>query len=392
MEKKKLLFVVHTLQIGGAEKILVNILRYISKRKYDITVLALVDDGVFVDEVKSIEGITYKYVFKSYFKKARANKNSKFHKIASNIMSSIWKRYLKKIKFDSKKIYEKYVDEKYDVEIAFLEGKVSKFVSCSNNKESKKIAWIHTDINVGTNSIFMDDEDEKKCYNTFDKIVCVSGEVKNRFIQKTGRDKDVYVQINPVDCLDILEKSKEELKITKNEDVPVVCTVGRLVQVKGYDRLLEVHKRLIEEGIKHELWIVGDGVERRRLEDYIKKNKLEKSAKLMGYSNNPYKFVKNSDIFVCASRVEGLSTVIVEATILEKVIVSTDCPGAKDILGDDNECALVVENDAVSLYEGLKEVLTNDELREKYQKNIKMRSEHFNLRNTIGQIEKIIDE
>lgn len=389
--KKKLLFVVHTLQIGGAEKILVNILKYISKRKYDITVLALVDDGVFVDEVKNIEGVTYKYVFKSYFKKARANKESKFHKIATNIMSSIWKRYLKKLKYNSRELYEKYVDEKYDVEIAFLEGKVSKFVSSSNNKDSRKIAWIHTDINIGTNSIFIDDDDEKNCYNTFDKVVCVSREVRNRFIQKTGRNNNVLVQINPVDCLDILEKAKEELTIKKNNDVPVVCTVGRLVQVKGYDRLLEVHKRLIDEGIMHELWIVGDGVERKKLEDYIRKNKLEKSARLMGYSNNPYKYVKNSDIFVCASRIEGLSTVIVEATILEKVIVSTDCPGAKEILGDDNECGMVVENDAVGIYEGLKAVLTDKELEKKYQENIKKRSELFNLRNSIGQIEDIID-
>ena len=389
--KKKLLFVVHTLQIGGAEKILVNILKYISKRKYDITVLALVDDGVFVDEVKNIEGVTYKYVFKSYFKKARANKESKFHKIATNIMSSIWKRYLKKLKYNSRELYEKYVDEKYDVEIAFLEGKVSKFVSSSNNKDSRKIAWIHTDINIGTNSIFIDDDDEKNCYNTFDKVVCVSREVRNRFIQKTGRNNNVLVQINPVDCLDILEKAKEELTIKKNNDVPVVCTVGRLVQVKGYDRLLEVHKRLIDEGIMHELWIVGDGVERKKLEDYIRKNKLEKSARLMGYSNNLYKYVKNSDIFVCASRIEGLSTVIVEATILEKVIVSTDCPGAKEILGDDNECGMVVENDAVGIYEGLKAVLTDKELEKKYQENIKKRSELFNLRNSIGQIEDIID-
>ena len=111
----------------------------------------------------------------------------------------------------------------------------------------------------------------------------------------------------------------------------------------------------------------------------------------MGYSNNPYKFVKNSDIFVCASRIEGLSTVIVEATILEKVIVSTDCPGAKEILGDDNECGMVVENDAVGIYEGLKAILTDKELEKKYQENIKKRSELFNLRNSIGQVEDIID-
>lgn len=390
--KKKLLFVVHTLQIGGAEKILINILRYISKRKYDITVLALVDDGVLVDEVKKIEGIKYKYIFKSYFKKARANKKSKFHNVACDFMDVRWKKYLKKIKYNSAELYKKHITDKYDVEIAFLEGKVSKFVSFSNNKDSKKIAWIHTDINVGTNSIFIDDEDESKCYESFDKIVCVSSEVRERFILKTGRERDVLVQINPVDCLDIIKKSEEELKVDKKENVPVICAVGRLVHLKGFDRLLSVHKRLLEEGIQNEVWIVGDGVEHKKLSDYIKKNKLEETAKLIGYSSNPYKYIKNSDIFVCSSRVEGLSTVIVEATVLEKVIISTDCPGTRDILGDQNENAMIVENDEEGLYEGLKIVLTDDSLRAKYHENIKKRSEFFNLRNTIGQIEEIIDK
>lgn len=65
---KKLLFVVHTLQIGGAERVLLNILKNINKEKYDITVLALVNDGIYIEELKKIEGVKYKYLFNSYFK------------------------------------------------------------------------------------------------------------------------------------------------------------------------------------------------------------------------------------------------------------------------------------------------------------------------------------
>lgn len=389
---KKVLFVVHTLQIGGAEKVLLNVLKNIDKRKYSITVFALVDDGILIEQLKKIKGINYKSGFKAYFKKARVNKNARFHRIASRLMGNIWKKYLKKIKNSSEILYKKFIKEKYDVEIAFLEGKVAKFVSYSNNPNSKKIAWIHTDISKGVNYIFKSEQEEIDCYSKFDKIVCVSSDVKKCFVQKTGINDNVYIQPNPIDSNDILRKSKENIEMDLNQNGLIVCTVGRLVKQKGYDRLLEAHKRLIDEKINHSLCIIGEGTERLQLQEYIKNNKLEKTVYLMGYCNNPYKYVKNADIFICASRVEGLSSALLEATILEKVIVSTDCPGCRDILGDNNENALIVNNSTDGIYEGLKKILTDSDLRNKYQNNIKNRSKLFNLKTTIKQIENIINE
>ena len=60
---KKVLFVVHTLQMGGAEKVLLNLLKNLNKEKYDITVLAIVNDGIYIDELKKIEKVKYRYVF-----------------------------------------------------------------------------------------------------------------------------------------------------------------------------------------------------------------------------------------------------------------------------------------------------------------------------------------
>ena len=388
---KKVLFVVHTLQVGGAEKILINILKNIDKDKYSVTVLALVDDGILTDQVKDIDGVNYIYVFKSFFKKARANKEARFHKIASMIMRHIWKIYLRKIKYSSEKIYKRYVKEKYDVEIAFLEGKVAKFVSYSSNPDSRKIAWIHTDINKSVNTIFKSKDDEINCYKRFDKIVCVSSEVKNKFSEKTGITDNVCVQANPIDSNDIIKKANEKITEKLHNEGLIVCTVGRLVKAKGYDRLLVAHKRLIDEGINHNLWIVGEGIEKRKLQDYVRANKLEKTVNFTGYVCNPYKYMKNADIFVCASRVEGLSTAIIEATILKKIIVSTDCPGCKDILGENNQYALITDNSTEGIYEGLKKILTDEDLRKKYLNNIENRSKMFNLESTIKQIEEIIE-
>lgn len=390
---KRVLFVVHTLQVGGAERILLNLLKYLNKEKYEITVLALVNDGIYIEKLKKIDKIKYKYVFDSFFKKTRKNPKAKFHKTCKILMNFIWKIYLLLIKYFPKTLYKKTVKEKYDVEIAFLEGKVSKFVANSTNECSEKIAWIHTDINnVYGMNIFNNIKDEINCYKKFNKIVCVSEEVKQRFMNKTGIKENLYVQINPICTKEILEKSKEPITKELNHNGRIISSVGRLVPAKGYDRLLEVHNRLIKEGLVHTIWIIGEGVEREKLEEYIKINHLEETVNLVGYTKNPYKYVKNSDIFVCSSRVEGLSSAVLEATVLEKIILSTNCPGTKEILGENGQAAMIVENETEALYNGLKTLLTEPKLRDKFSNNIKERSKLFDINNVIAQIEKIIEE
>lgn len=388
---KKILFVANTLQFGGAERILINILKNIDKTKYDITVLALVNYGVLVDEVKNIEGTKYIGGFKGLFNKTKLNEESKIYKIQNKIMIKKLKRYTKELRTNSNKLYKKFVKEKYDVEIAFLEGRVSKFVSCSTNPKSKKISWIHTDITNITPENFINVIDEKKSYSKFDKIVCVSNGVKEKFQQKTGITKNLYVQINPIDSNNILKRSNEKINIIKNTDDIILCAVGRLEPVKGFDRLLEVHQKLIKQSIKHKLWIVGDGTEREKLENYVKNNNLTETVTLFGYDSNPYKFMKNADIYVCSSITEGLSSTVIEALILEKIILSTDCPGMREILGPNNDYGMIVENSSEGLYNGIKELITNESLRNQYKENIKKISNQFNLETRIKQIEEIID-
>ncbi len=390
---KKILFVVHTMQMGGAEKVMLNLLKKINKQKYSVTILALVNDGTYVEQLKEIEGIKYKYLFNAYFKKSRNNKESKFYKISNNIMKLIWKFYIMGIKYFPKQLYKKVIKEKYDIEVAFLEGKVSKFVANSYNKESKKIAWIHTDINnITKNQVFKNIEEEKKVYKSFNKIICVSEEVKKRFTEKTGITNNLYVQVNPINTEEILEKAKENITDKLNHNGIIVSTVGRLVKEKGYDRLLKVHNKLIKEGIKHTLWIIGDGDERKKLETYIKEHNLSHTVNLIGYTDNPYKYVQKSDIFVCSSRIEGLSSALIEATVLEKPIVTTKCPGIKEILGEDGQTAIIVPNTESGIYRGLKTILKDENLRKKLSQNIKNRSNIFNIDNVILQIENILDE
>lgn len=390
--KKKLLIAVHTLQLGGVEKIVINLLKMMDKEKYDITLLSLVNDGVFVEEALNIPGIKYKYFFESYFKKSRSDINSKHYRLSCKLMNIIWKWYLFLIKRFPSYLYKKNIQEVYDIEIAFLEGKVAKIIANSNNNQSKKIAWIHTDIeNISRASIFNNLDDEINCYKKFDKIVCVSNDVKYHFTQKTGISDNVIVQVNPINSEEILRKSEEPITKDLKKDGIIISAVGRLAYEKGYDRLLKIHRKLLRENIKNTIWIIGEGAERENLERYIEENNLKDTVTLVGYSENPYKYVKESDVFVCSSRIEGLSSVVIEAALLNKPIVTTLCSGMKDILGKDNENALIVPNDTYNLYLGVKKVILNKDLREKYKENIKKVTQKFDMNTVISNIDKLLE-
>ena len=389
---KRVLIAIHTLQMGGVEKIVINLLKNIDKEKFDVTLLSIVNDGIYINEVKKIPNIKYKYFFNSLFKKSRDNTNSPFNKITNKIMNIIWKYYLFMIKYFPKYLYKKNIKEKYDIEISFLEGKVAKIIANSPNHDSKKMVWIHTDIeNICRMNIFKSLQEEIDCYNKFDKIVCVSSDVKNHFIHKTGITENILIQTNPINSEEIIEKSKEKILENLKKDGLVLCAVGRLAYEKGFDRLLKIHKRLLSENIKNTVWIVGEGGERKRLEKYISANNLENTVDLIGYTSNPYKYIKNADIFVCSSRIEGLSSVVIEATILEKPIVTTMCSGMTDILGEDNENAMIVSNNTDDLYLGIKKMIIDNELRRTYENNIKNISNEFNINHVIKNIENLLD-
>ena len=393
--KKKILFLIHTLNGGGAERVLANIVQHIDKEKFDITVTTIVNEGVYIDEIKKVKGVRYRYIFNSYFKKSRKDSNNRYNQSTTKIMNKIWDAYKWLIKNAFNKItYIMSIRRKYDIEVAFLEGMCAKIISASPNKKSKKIAWIHTDITTLTKSstTFKNEEEERECYKKFDKIVCVSNGVREAFIKKTGISKNVIRQINPINDKEIITKSEEIIEKVKKSERFVICSVGRLIHEKGYDRLLRCQKKLLDSGLNTELWIIGEGEERKKLEQYIEQEKLGDTVKLLGFENNPYKYIKNSDLFVSSSRVEGLSSVLCEAVILGKVIVTTECPGVSEILGNKgSRGAVITENNEEALYEGLYNIISNKELYKEYKEKAKSKNKKFVLEKQIKSIERIFE-
>lgn len=379
---KKVLFLIDSLPGGGAEKVLVDIVENLDRSKFDITVMTSLGGGVHVDNIK--KNVKYKPFFKE-LKRQKTILEKVIYKVRCKF------RYLFFKYVPAPVIHKIFIGNGYDIEIAFLEGHATKIIGASNNKYSKKYAWVHTDLieNNWSMRFYNSLEEQIENYNHFDFIYCVSTQAKDSFIKLTKRIHNVFTFYNPVNEVKIRELATSE-GFSFNSSQFNVITVGRLTKAKGFDRLLNVHKRLINEGINYHLYILGEGEERLTLEKFINENQLGATVSLLGFHSNPYKYMKAADLFVCSSRAEGFSTVATEATILGLPIVTTDCSGMNELLGD-SQYGLIIDNNEESLYEGLKQMIMDKELYEHYKKQCLERSEDFKLSKTMHKLEAILE-
>jgi glycosyltransferase involved in cell wall biosynthesis len=169
-----------------------------------------------------------------------------------------------------------------------------------------------------------------------------------------------------------------------------VCSVAKLIRTKGFDRLLNVHRRLLDEGLKHHVYILGIGEEQAALERQMKALGIEDSVTLLGFHKNPYQYVARCDLYVCSSHREGFSTAVTESLVVGTPVVSTDCSGAKELLGENNEYGIVVENSEEGIYQGMKTMLSDPELLAHYKKQAKLRGSFFSRTETVRAVEEML--
>lgn len=380
--KKKVLFFIGDLSGGGAEKVLTDIVRNIDSTKYDITVMTMKDEGVYIEEVK--KHARYRTCFKTLIPGRHLTKK------AFNIIRLKIREYI--CKLPMKYFYRIVIREKYDIEIAFLEDISTKIIANSANKSSKKYSWVHTDLENNNWSIkfFENFEEQKNIYKRFDKIICVSESAKTAFERKFDIHENVFVQYNPIDENSIILKANEKIDDIAINNKFKIVTVGRLSRQKGYDRLLEVFKRLLDDGFDIELWILGEGVERKEIQEFVKENTMSGNVYIIGFKTNPYKYMKKCNLFVCSSRYEGFSLAVAEAMILGLPVVSTKCTGPEELL-EQGEYGLLTENNLVSLYEGLRKLLSEEESYYHFKNKSIERGHIFNLNKTMENIEILFD-
>ncbi len=362
---KKILFLIHDLGHGGAEKVLVNLVNNMDREEFDITVLALFGGGVNEQFLKP--HIHYRTVFKRSFPG-----NSHLMKL-----------------FSPKTLHCLFIKEHYDIEISYLEGPSARIISGCTAKDTKLISWVHCtmhseeELTVGFRSF----KEALACYSRFDCNVFVSREVMDAFCELCPVKK-ATVLYNTNQSEKILSMAAETIDgPTFSVDEIKLIGVGKIVEVKGFDRLARVHRRLRKEGYPVHTYILGEGDQKEKLSVYLDEENIIDSFTFLGYQTNPYKFVVNSDIFVCSSHSEGFSTAATEALIVGTPVVTTLVSGMKEMLGENNEWGIVTENDEEALYQGIKQLLDDPKLLVHYKEKAAQRGKTFSTENTVKAVE-----
>lgn len=377
MKKRKILFFIESLAGGGAEKVLSTLVQYIDKERFEVTVCAIIGGGKYEEDVAT--HVHYHPIIKS--------------DACYRGLLKLWYVFIYHLVYDwlpLSFVYCLFVPKGADVEVAFVEGFATKLLAFSNNKKSRKIAWVHCDFGRDhwTRRIFKNDKEEYSCYQKYHQIVTMSKTQKQSFLC-IYPDLNVKVCYNPIDSSNIIQLSRQVINPEpRHNDIIRLVSIGRLAPVKAFDRLIRIIHKLKEAGITCELWLLGEGSERSSFEKYIKENSLEDCVTLFGFQNNPYKYLALCDLFVCSSLSEGFSTAISEALILGIPVVSTDVSGVREQLS--NGCGIITENQEDALFEGIKSVLVQPEKLQEMKVRAIERGKDFHIEMLINEIEDVL--
>ena len=341
----KVLFLIHDLGQGGAEKVLVNLVNNMDRSKFDISVTVLFGGGV--NEQFLAPEIKYHAVFPRMIPG-----NSKLMKLLT-----------------PKQLHRLCVKEHYDIEVSYLEGPSARVISGCEDPETKLVSWIHCTLTSPeeVSESFRSINEAEVCYNQMHRMIFVSEGVRSAFLDNCAYKGETKVLYNTIESDKIQELAQEDA-VLANDKIRLVA-VGTLKEVKGFDRLLRIVKRLRDEQYPVHLYLLGIGPMQKSIEQYISENALENSVSLLGYQTNPYKYVSKCDLFVCSSHAEGFSTAATEALIVGTPVCTVEVSGMKEMLGENNEWGIVTENSEEVLYEGIRGLLEDAHLLTLYKKN-----------------------
>lgn len=386
--KRNILFVVDEKRMGGVSVLFETIISLMDISNYNIDLLVLHNNGEMFKNLPSSINIIYgssyfeaiDYTMKEIIKKKSLKLLLKKIKVVLDMKTGHIENVIKK---ERKKILTK----KYDVEIAFKDGFTALFTAFGDSK--RKIHWLHYEYKK-TNPNGKYDKLFKRILPTFDKIVAVSDNVKKCFNDIYHLDDKVIVIYNVVNGEKIIELSKEESNVLLDSNELNLVSVGRLHEMKGYDRLIDTIYKLKSDGIfdNVKLRIYGDGPLFETLNQKISDLKLTNDIFLMGSVMNPYKYIKNSDLFILSSIYEPFGLVIVESLTLGVPVLAT-LNSATDKLISNDYNGLIVENSLDGLYSGLKKIIENKEILKKYKNNLT--NYFYDNNEQLNKIKQILD-
>lgn len=364
---KKILFLIHDLGQGGAEKVLVNLVNHMDPLKFNITVLAMFGGGI--NEHSLNKNIRYVTVFKHMIPG-----NSKLMKLLTPGQLHKW-----------------FIKEKYDIEVSYLEGPSARVISGCVDEKTITVSWIHGEMGSvsAASASFRSAEEAERCYQQFDCHVFVAETVKMNFLSLFPQKTQSVVRYNTVESERILKLAAESVSEIVEDDSIKIVAVGTFKEIKGFDRLLRIIKRLLQEEKKVHLYLLGKGPLENEFQRYVADNGLENNVSFLGYHANPYKYVSKCDLFVCSSHREGFSTAATEALIVGTPVCTTLVSGMTEMLGDNCEYGVITENNEEALFNAIKMLVENPKLLRHYKEKAMIRGQKFSTENTVRAVEEL---
>ena len=353
---KKVLIVNDLIKGGGVEKLLQDFAARWHD-KYDVTVMSRYKEGDFYDYFPKDVKRLYKTV---YWRYSRKFSPGYFKSVIKKVLCRLRYMYLKK-------------HNDFDVIIALKDGEVTKAIA--DFKCDRKFSWYHTDYNnyYYSQYLYGTAENEFNVLKKYTNVVCVAQNIKDSLIKVLGDTGNYVVRYNPLNVGKIEYDGREPvIDVHKTEGKPMFVTVGRINYQKGYDLLLEAAHMLEQDGYNFEVVVIGGREDWGEEYDRVMRAyaRLDvKSVRFLGVRSNPHKYMKMADWFLSTSIFEGYSLVSQEAALLDTPMLLTECSGVKELLGE-SEYGIVMEPSVRGIYEGMKRVLDNPELREHYKEKI----------------------
>ena len=353
----KIGFCINSLEMGGAERLLVDIINTLYETKnYEIHILTkLKSNSYFFNLIK--DKIKYDFLLE---------------KKSEGFFSKTRDSILKKINF-------KKFSDKVDIIIDFLDGDFFSYIERIKNKE--KIIWLH--LSYETLKIRKKIDKKLSAYN---KIIVIADDMEKELLDARKDLKNICKIDNFIDYQEIDKKLNEELKIDFDFNQKYFLTVCRLnEEQKDVKTLIEAFS--LYKG-DEKLVIAGDGPDRKMLEDLCIEKNIKDKVIFLGMIDNPFIFMKNSQAFILSSKVEGFGLVLVEALYCGTKVISSDCPtGPSQILLNGEAGELFEVSNVAELLNKL-EIIHNKE----YNKaKIEETLERYTKENFINNFRKVIE-
>lgn len=372
-----------TTNIGGAEILLIDILKHLQDKACRLTLLLPfpTEDTTLIDSIPSNVIVRYLY-------KKRLNPFQRQITINSMVFTP--------------RLYARFVGIKakgYDQVVCFKDSFYSIVFS---RLRLPKVMWVHTqpyerDFKYNNWKEFLSTRINRlqlnrlyKSFRFYDKVFCVSEMCKSEFIriaEKGYARENIELMYNALDLSGIAKKANEDSGIEKL-DTPTFVVVHRFSPEKRIDRMVTIAKRLLAEGYQFRIFILGKGEEFENIKKMVEENQLQSTIHILGHLANPYPLIKQSDWLVCCSSRDSFSLVLLEAISLRTPIITTDCGGPVDVIAH-GKYGILTENNTEGLYQGMKKVLDDPTQLAHYLSKTDECLERFDYSKWLAKIDKI---